>query len=191
MGGAKWVRWHLFSCCFPFCGSNLAESLPLQGVLRDMRPQLLPEGNSHLSPPFIGGQVFPSFYVLLLGRILSGVSTSCLYSVFEVNLKKQLTESRRFTFDKLRDETKATFSELVCGRTQSSRITQRNTFINPCTGSLIKPVSKKLKCLIKYTQVTTCNSLLAIFAGLLSDLLVRGFSLGPLAPFLAALVTFL
>ena len=38
------------------------------------------------------------------------------------------------------------------------------------------------------TQVTTCNSLLAIFAGLLSDLLVRGFSFGPLAPFLAALV---
>ena len=37
-------------------------------------------------------------------------------------------------------------------------------------------------------QVTTCNSLLAIFAGLLSDLLVRGLSLGPLAPFLAALV---
>ena len=99
MGGAKWVRWHLFSLCLPFCGSNIAESLPLQGVLRDMCPQLLPEGNSHLSPPFIGGQVFPSFYVLLLGRILSGVSTSCLYSVFEVNLNKQLTESRRYTFD--------------------------------------------------------------------------------------------
>ena len=43
--------------------------------------------------------------------------------------------------------------------------------------------------LILTSQVTTCNSLLAIFAGLLSDLLVRGFSLGPLAPFLAALVS--
>ena len=39
-------------------------------------------------------------------------------------------------------------------------------------------------------KVTTCNSLLAIFAGLLSDLLVQGLSLGPLAPFLAALVTY-
>ena len=39
-------------------------------------------------------------------------------------------------------------------------------------------------------KVTTCNSLLAIFAGLLSDLLVRGLSLGPLAPFLAAIVSF-
>ena len=39
-------------------------------------------------------------------------------------------------------------------------------------------------------KVTTCNSLLAIFAGLLSDLLVRGLSFGPLAPFLAAIVSF-
>ena len=37
-------------------------------------------------------------------------------------------------------------------------------------------------------QVTTSNSLLAILAGLLADLLVRGLDLGPLAPFLAALV---
>ena len=42
----------------------------------------------------------------------------------------------------------------------------------------------------KMLKVTTCNSLLAIFAGLLSDLLVRGLSLGPLAPFLAAIVSF-
>ena len=37
--------------------------------------------------------------------------------------------------------------------------------------------------------VTTSNSLLAIFAGLLADLLVRGLGLGPLAPFLAAVVS--
>ena len=51
-----------------------------------------------------------------------------------------------------------------------------------------------LSCLLTKTlsilKVTTCNSLLAIFAGLLSDLLVRGLSLGPLAPFLAAIVSF-
>ena len=63
----------------------------IQGVLRDMRPQLLSEGNPNLFPPFIlsrsyptSFQIFPSFWILLLGRILSGVSTSCLYSVFEV-----------------------------------------------------------------------------------------------------------
>ena len=28
-------------------------------------------------------KISPNFYVLLLGRLLSGVSTSCLYSVFE------------------------------------------------------------------------------------------------------------
>ena len=46
------------------------------------------------------------------------------------------------------------------------------------------------RCMKNALKVTTCNSLLAIFAGLLSDLLVRGLSFGPLAPFLAAIVSF-
>ena len=52
------------------------------------------------------------------------------------------------------------------------------------------PLSRSLSTIWKMLKVTTCNSLLAIFAGLLSDLLVRGLSLGPLAPFLAAIVSF-
>merc|ERR1711971_50772 len=86
-------------------------------------------------------KIFPSFYVLLLGRILSGVSTSCLYSVFE-----------------------------------SWYVAE-----NQARGLPKESLSSTL------ALVTTCNSLLAIFAGLLSDLLVQGLSLGPLAPFLAAL----
>ena len=88
-------------------------SPPSSGVLRDMRHQLLPEGDLFFCrivaiPPFphFIVQIFPSFYVLLLGRILSGVSTSCLYSVFEVinptsrRKKTILSESkiRRNTF---------------------------------------------------------------------------------------------
>ena len=44
---------------------------------------------------------------------------------------------------------------------------------------------------LHYPQVTTANSLLATLAGLLADLLVRGLNLGPLAPFLAALVYYM
>jgi len=86
-------------------------------------------------------KIFPNFYILLFGRILSGVSTSCLYSVFE---------SWFVAEHKARGLPKETLSSTLA-------------------------------------LVTTCNSLLAIFAGLLSDLLVRGLSLGPLAPFLAAI----
>ena len=81
-------------------------------------------------------------------------------------------------------------SELVCCGTQGSRITKGNTFLNTCIGKCCTIVMSADKIIINALKVTTCNSLLAIFAGLLSDLLVRGLSLGPLAPFLAAIVSF-
>ena len=72
-----------------------------------MRHQLLPEGELFFGriisiPPFphFIAQIFPSFYVLLLGRILSGVSTSCLYSVFEVinptSRKKRYCQNKKY-----------------------------------------------------------------------------------------------
>ena len=80
--------------------------------------------------------------------------------------------------------------ELVCCGAQGSRVTKGNTFLNTCIGKCCTIVMSADKIIINALKVTTCNSLLAIFAGLLSDLLVRGLSLGPLAPFLAAIVSF-
>ena len=80
--------------------------------------------------------------------------------------------------------------ELVCCGAQGSRVTKGNTFLNTCIGKCCTIVMSADKMIINALKVTTCNSLLAIFAGLLSDLLVRGLSLGPLAPFLAAIVSF-
>ena len=160
-----------------------------------MRHQLLPEGDLFFGrivsiPPFphFIVQIFPSFYVLLLGRILSGVSTSCLYSVFEVINQ---TSKKNNNIVRIKNKTQY-ISELVCCGAQGSRIAQRNALIDSCTGRgqiRITYFQNQKVLLFLTSQVTTCNCLLAIFAGLLSDLLVRGFSLGPLAPFLAALVS--
>ena len=111
-------------------------SPPSSGVLRDMRHQLLPEGDLFFGrivsiPPFphFIVQIFPSFYVLLLGRILSGVSTSCLYSVFEVINPT----SRKNNIVRIKNKTQY-ISELVCCGAQGSRIAQRNALIDSCTG---------------------------------------------------------
>jgi len=85
-------------------------------------------------------KISPNFYVLLAGRILSGVSTSCLYSVFECWYVSE-HKSRDLPADSI-----------------------------PST----------------LAMVTAANSLIAITAGLFSDFLVQGLSLGPLAPFIVA-----
>lgn len=85
-------------------------------------------------------KISANFYVLLLGRLLSGVSTSCLYSVFE-----------------------------------SWYVNEHKSRHIP--NSLLSSTM---------SMVTTCNSALAITAGLLCDLMVRQASLPVLAPFLAA-----
>ena len=82
-----------------------------------------------------------NFYVLLVGRFLSGVSTSCLYSVFE-----------------------------------SWYVSEHQS-----RGLEMSLVSSTMALL------TTFNSLLAISAGLVSDLMVRQLDLPVLAPFLAAI----
>ena len=82
-----------------------------------------------------------NFYVLLLGRFLSGVSTSCLYSVFE-----------------------------------SWYVSEHQS-----RGLEMSLVSSTMAIL------TTFNSMLAISAGLVSDLMVRQLDLPVLAPFLAAI----
>eukprot|EP00090_Calanus_glacialis_P000829 TRINITY_DN10585_c0_g1_i4.p1 TRINITY_DN10585_c0_g1~~TRINITY_DN10585_c0_g1_i4.p1 ORF type:complete len:439 (+),score=69.59 TRINITY_DN10585_c0_g1_i4:40-1356(+) len=86
-------------------------------------------------------KISPNFYVLLFGRILSGVSTSCLYSVFE---------SWYVSEHKSQDLPTADISSTLA-------------------------------------LITTANSVLAITAGLFSDFLVQGLSLGPLAPFIVAI----
>jgi len=86
-------------------------------------------------------KISPNFYILLFGRILSGVSTSCLYSVFE------------------------------CWYVSEHK----------AQGMPEDTISTTL------SLVTTANSVLAITAGLISDILVQGLGLGPLSPFLAAI----
>jgi len=86
-------------------------------------------------------KISPNFSVLLLGRILSGVSTSCLYSVFE-----------------------------------SWYVAEHKSQALPEAA-----ISSTL------SMITTANSVLAITAGLASDILVQGLSFGPLAPFIVAI----